>query len=156
MAASRILLKVFGHEYDIPRLVAIAKTSPDIEVEVSDIHPNTGDLEVILDRDQSTVLNNNIIVTRHEGGYVVLFGRHLIPANAGKVKAKLISKPALKRCKEVEEDDSQPYYQPPASFPERPRTSSFSSRDERPRSQYGKHLSHGYPRSGGNRGGSSS
>ncbi len=168
MADKRALLHVADHDHYLAGILLVASSAPTIDLPLKDINPDTGNFKVTHTPPIDTTGSNatSVVVLKQEAGYTVLYGAHFVEAAklAGKesLRAKLLSKPALKKCRVQEEIDPADQAPGPAVHQERPRYGT----DRRPqrsfdqgehRTPYGATHRYGQPkRFGGNSGGSSS
>lgn len=168
MADKRALLHVAEHDHYLAAVLLAASSAPTIDLPLKDINPDAGNFKVTYSPPlESTGTNaTSVIVLKQEAGYTVLYGAHFVQAarlaDKTTMRAKLISKPALKRCRVPEEINPADLAVSQPALNERPRYGndrkpqrSFDQGEHR--TPYGTTHRYGQPKRFGNdRGGSSS
>ena len=101
-----IVLEFNGHQYDLQKLMAIAKTCPRVELAGLTLndenHPNASEHEVSFIPANATPVAEIVVIFKQHGNYTVLMGRELMPGGSAGVKAlkaHLLSTPAMKKVR---------------------------------------------------------
>lgn len=125
-----------GHSHKLIQLLGKASTAPLIEVSKGEIVLDDGALPVKYGN-HSPDLDEHIVLYKHDGKFYVLYGRDVVRKGFDNsqlsFKGRLISSPALKQCRIVEDTVQPAAPASPPGFENRPRfASNARDREQRP------------------------
>lgn len=90
-----------GNKYDFSRIVSAANTSPVVQLDTCELNLESNPITEVYSCGEQDFENKPIALFRFEGKYHVVFGfNRCLEAqqNGTKIKARLITKHALKKC----------------------------------------------------------
>lgn len=96
-------LRFMDHNHDLEKIMGAAASGPKIVVKAEDME-HVGTHHITLRDVGPNHKDDTVVLYKHENKYIVLLGKKLALSQLGSgndVTGKLISKPALKKCRIV-------------------------------------------------------
>ncbi len=131
---SKTLLLLNSVPHHLDAVLRSIHGAPTIEIDLATVNvsegPDVSPQHVVLIRpDQPSLHQGQVVVFKQDGGFTVLLGKEKVASyrkeGISKIKGRLLSTMALKKCRVPETPEPQirpePYYRDPAGVTNRPR-----------------------------------